>query len=975
MAKELLRLEDYQSVQILGLEPKDRQPHDYLRLVAKIFNSFRNIDPEVTVSSYLSGFVTNIIDIGDAFKFMIEKGTCYIDDQFIGFTEDVSFTKEKSFFINNLDYFLVLKYQYSTQYPGPVPIFDFTTENGFDSSHMLKILKFKVEGTGLLTKAIAYPQNLDNLYMENFPRLFELLENKVVNSLEIMKYQFYKIKLEELYVNTQEPQRSCKSGDVVYLDTVDKTYKPARACNKRLDKALGIYLYNPTNNDHIIVTSGLIDFSKEFELDSSNITLENLEAGRSYYLLDGCTETNYEYENAYGKEVAGKISTRFFPGTVIVGYAIDNTNFMIDFNYSAEMNVKNILEIIGLPEEYADRFEIFFNYYIAVESKERLTELEAILQIRKGTLIEDLDAKITEVQDREAKTVLDLGIYNNTNLVPTVTDTDLKLYFDNFFDSLSTSRGESILSDSIINKGILFVPAFKAMINECITELQTIVTSLNGVSSITVPASYYFTNEIDLPSIIAGIPNQRSSTGTLEEYPLQTIRDWAIADLIPIKRAKMRTHVIAERPQFYADANDSTITATTIAHRAQPSTYNTVVDRVAKAGHASLAQVNISRSVVDYDPMDTLEWGNNVVQTYKTNTDILITSINNIIGIFTNILPKLDSVLEEINNLDATALRSSSSVDTEYSFINYIDSMKKFLFDRGYNDASNLPDQISALVGQAELIDRAGLYSTNNKNSHMTSLFKISDNVYRVDYCAKQFQHIIQENIIPYIEQLSSQSTHTSTMDTAITKINTYITERNTFESTKYDKYQIFTASKLLEDKATLERIQLQAEVDKALSDLSIINNITLPSFETQVQELDSTLLSRIKEESSIHEIFYLSNYERKIYNYTYITLRLRLKYKNKKVIENNIQIISDKLFLLKNEPIPDYELIIKLEGTQLAYQSILNTLNEEMKSMIAEYNDIRINQFGIAPIEEGDEDFDDGGFANPDLDCFASTM
>ena len=71
MAKELLRLEDYQSVQILGLEPKDRQPHDYLRLVAKIFNSFRNIDPEVTVSSYLSGFVTNIIDIGDAFKFII----------------------------------------------------------------------------------------------------------------------------------------------------------------------------------------------------------------------------------------------------------------------------------------------------------------------------------------------------------------------------------------------------------------------------------------------------------------------------------------------------------------------------------------------------------------------------------------------------------------------------------------------------------------------------------------------------------------------------------------------------------------------------------------------------------------------------------------------------------------------------------------------------------------------------------------
>ncbi len=973
--KELLRLEDYNEVQILGLEPKDRQPHDYLRMVAKIFNSFKNIDPEVTVSSYLSGFVTNILDVGDAFRYNIEKGTCYIDDQFIGFTEDVSFTKEKSFFVNNLDYFLVLKYQYSTQFPGPVPQFDFTTENGFDPAHMLKILKFKVEGTGLLAKAIAYPQNLDNLYMENFPKLFELLESKVVESMDIMKYQFYKVNLEELYVNTLEPTRSCKSGDIVYLDTVDKTYKPARACNKRLDKAVGIYLYNPTNNDHMIITAGLVDFSKDFLLDPSNLILENLEAGRSYYLLDGCTETNYEYETAAGKEVAGKMSTRFYPGTVIVGYAIDNTNFMIDFNYSAEMNIQNIMEIIGMPEEYSERFEVFYNYYIATESKERLTELEAILQIRKGTLIENLDDKITEVQDKEDQTLLELNVYNSVTMSPTVTDANLRTYFDNFFDSLGASQGEDILTDSIIYKGQQFVPAFKDMINECITALNGIITVLNGVDSITTPGSYYFTNDDDLISIQSGKPNQRSASGNLEDYDLQTIRDWAIADLIRIKRAQILTHTIAERPLFYAADADNVITTTVIAHKAQPSNYNSLVERVAKSGHAEIAQDNINRSAVDYLTGDTLQWGNNVVQTYKTNTTTMKTALGNIVNKFTAMLSKLDAVLIEINNLDASGLTDSANTSTPLSFMNHINSLKDYLFDRTYNDAGNLPDQISALVGQAELIDRADLYSTSNKNSHMSALFKISDNVYRVDYCAKQFQHILQENIIPYINQLTSQSNHTTVMDTAITKMNTYITERNTYETTMYSKFQLYTEAKMQEDKSVLDRIQLQAEVDKAVSDLSVINTITLPGFTTQILELDSTLLARINEETSIHEIFYLSNHERKIYNYTYITLRLRLKYKNQVVISNNILIISDKLFLLKNEPIPDYELIIKLEGAQLAYQSILNTLNEEIRSMVFEYNDIRANQFGIEPIVEGDENFDDGGFANPDLDCFASTM
>jgi len=970
MAKEILRLEDYQSIQILGLEPKDRQPHDYLRMIAKIFNSFKNIDPEVTLSTYLSGFVSTIVDLGDTYRFNIEKGTGFVDDQFIGFTDGVILDKPKAHFVNGLDYFLVLKYQYTNQFPGNVPQFDFSTENGFDPAHMLKILKFKIDGTGNLAKAIAYPQNLDKQYMDNFGKLFELLESKVVQSMDIMKYQFYKVQLEELYVDTVNNNRSTRSGDIVYLDTVDKLYKPARACNKRLDKAIGVYLYNPINDDHIIATAGIIDFDKDFNIDDSNNILLNLEAGRSYYLLDGCTETNYPYETAEAKKVAGKMSSRFFPGTVRAGFAIDNTTFMLDFDYSADMNIKNILEIIGLPEEFHDRYQIFYNYYLSLESRDRLQELSDTLNIAKNDLIEELDTKITDISVQEGKTTVKENVYLSDTLVTTVTDNDLLEAFNEFFNSQVTSQSEAALSDAIIFKSQEFIPMYENLIDVVVVNLTAIKTIVDGIQNITVPSNYYFQNSNDLINIISGIPNARDNNGNLNEYAFETIEDWAIPNLNALDRIATLTHSVAERPKFYAADVDTTITATNIAHSVQP-TYNTKSARAAKSGHASLATVNIIRNQVDYNQTDTKIWGVNVVETLKTNGSILSSSLDTIIGTFNNVKDNMSGVLTNINNKDIDELKINVDSSNSLSFIDKLEGLNTYLFDKSFNN-NNIIDQIGKVISQSELLTRADIYNNATKNALVSALFKIADNVYSIDFSGKQLRNIILGNVIPYLENLDD-TTFSTNIDIATTKMNQYITDRNNYETSKFQKFQDYSTELSLEDKMNLERIELQRILDDLINTLNIMDTITIPELNNEVTSLDDTLLARINEERSIHSIFYLSDHERTIYNYTYITLRLRLKYKNKVVIENNVSIISDKLFLLKNEPIPDYELITRLESTQLSYQSILNVLNEEVEAMVVEYNMIRTKSFGIEPIVVGDTEFDDGGYANTDLDGFAS--
>jgi hypothetical protein len=261
-------LDDYKDVEILGLEPSSRAPNDYLRLTAKVFNSFKPIDPTKTISSYITGLETTvqkqIVDGENVLEFNVLRGSCFVDDQFVAFTDDIVYQIPISKLVNNVDYYLVVYYQYSNQCLYNPAILDYVAVSRYDESTMFNIIQFKMDGFDL----VVYPQNLDDRFIENYSRLFQLVSDQAMDLFKINAYQGETIKANKLYVNNNSPEYSTKSGDVVFLD-IDGLYKPARSCNRKIDKAIGVYVYNPSNGVHTIITNGIVDFSNQFELDNS----------------------------------------------------------------------------------------------------------------------------------------------------------------------------------------------------------------------------------------------------------------------------------------------------------------------------------------------------------------------------------------------------------------------------------------------------------------------------------------------------------------------------------------------------------------------------------------------------------------------------------------------------------------------------------------------------------------------------------
>ena len=114
MSFEVETYKDYEKIERLGLLPTDRDPSAWLRMVARVFAAYKEVDVEKSIVAYISGFwILNkdSIDDGDNWKFVIQKGTCFIDDQFIGFTDDIIYKYPKIKLIPGNHYWLVLKYK------------------------------------------------------------------------------------------------------------------------------------------------------------------------------------------------------------------------------------------------------------------------------------------------------------------------------------------------------------------------------------------------------------------------------------------------------------------------------------------------------------------------------------------------------------------------------------------------------------------------------------------------------------------------------------------------------------------------------------------------------------------------------------------------------------------------------------------------------------------------------------------------
>lgn len=472
------------SIQVRGLDPNSRDPHSYLKMVAKTFSAFKETSLSSRTISYIHGLTvdymfidkSNYVDylsVEDALRYLdtgkkyhvfrVNPGACFIDDQFIEFSKPAIFLFEKpvddrpidlaedltnpSFdgqaikLFKNLKYKIVIEYQWLEQYPVEKARIKIVADEasydnlnypyfkvaGFNTDNDGNIIRSEPEVFSNITGAelqalvdeqdlvsitnsdnsISYykrgvdPQQLSKKYIDNYKSLFANMQDQmytIFNNAGLSKSTFNVIENTDIEIGL-------KSGTMVYFDQRDNLYKPAKSSRQKVDKVIGLYLYDYHNDTHIVFFGGMIDLDpdnvliglkfkklvRETTVDGEKILtfqnrygltynhpLVNLEVGNHYYLEDDSRYfTNsllmYDLENYIEWDTRGFISTRHFPGAVNVGYAVDRTKLLLNINSSNEVDWENAVDLYGNHKLFSDEFQSVYSFY---SNQVKITKLE-----------------------------------------------------------------------------------------------------------------------------------------------------------------------------------------------------------------------------------------------------------------------------------------------------------------------------------------------------------------------------------------------------------------------------------------------------------------------------------------------------------------------------------------------------------------------------------------------------------------------
>jgi len=916
MAVELNTQEDYKQVERLGLLPTDRDPSAWLRMVARVFAAYKEIDITKSIAAYISGFwILNkdSIDDGLNWKFVIQKGTCFIDDQFIGFTDDIIFKYPKIKLIPGNTYWLVLKYKWSYEFDYNLATFDVIFPTQFIEGEMLRIAEFKININGTLT---LQPQDLDDQYASNFKKLFELAAEKIIDSLDLVKYHY------EVY-NPEDNKFdiTCKSGDFVYLDYITGTYKPARACTKRFDKAVGIYLYNQSNNKQYVIYNGIVDFSDpRWKIDDSRNYLLALEPGTSYYLRDGCTEDSVNYD----KTTLGMITTAFYPGTVRVGYAIDHTRMFIRLDYTSELNVQNLLELFGDNERFTQRYQDFYKYYsliaelqFLVSQKDLLQGLLKSIEDDLNTLNNDLLTSTTNLASAKSTYENKIDDYNNTinNYLSNIDSnfntikTQLLQQYSKELDTLKETNYYPIFKNKVdliietIDEKMTAFDDFKSLAENEVDNIigisiGDIITNLDKIKNISIILSQIFNN--DILNI-----NYTDSSGATKILTIQSLNK-LLNDLILNRSAGLtsyQTNIQSLKDLISTFINDLNLYKTNYKNNFI-NLYNLfLTTHIYKDTDIilNLSTINFDKAILSLGVSTS-----NCLSTFPAPNDSKYTTY--------------------VNDSQISGRIYSGKIDETDS--NYANTSKSFT------------DNVNILFGKLNDIFK----SINNLNQILNYFYKLAD------YYLNKGQLLIKDYVS--VDLLNNNK------DTLYDSLNDLYNAKSNLEKNKIKN------ETLLYYKDHLNQYYL--ELNNKLTD----NLTRTAEVSAEISQTQALLGEVIDEEKPVKSIFSISNYQRIIYNYSYLTQRLKIKYFERSKVENDIEILNNKLIDLYSQPVPNMGLINDLENLKASFEALLNEINFEISTMTEEYNKIRTSFLGLDPIAENDPNFDPGKYAVTDLDC-----
>ncbi len=359
------------SVQTRGLDPNARDPHDYLKLVAKTFSAFKETTIQDPTISYIYGLTVDymyidkqasvpfldaadqlLIDPQSKYHVLrINPGACFIDDQFVEFdypsiflfdlptdnrpntlVDDVtnpSFLNQNIKLFRNLKYKIIIEYKWIQQYPvqkARIKIVVDEPSYDFDNFPYFKLASFNVDNAGNIIKSA--PEVYSNIQEDVLAEMVSAGEIvSITNSDNSISY----------YKRGIDPQQLSKK----YIDNY-----------KSLFSNLQDQMYNVFNQAGLGKSTFLVIENNEIQIGLNSGTMVYFDQRDSVYkpALSSRQKTDkviglYLYDNINDTHII------FFSGLV----DLDPDNVLIGLQYKKlvrETDTNGITQILTFTNRY-----------------------------------------------------------------------------------------------------------------------------------------------------------------------------------------------------------------------------------------------------------------------------------------------------------------------------------------------------------------------------------------------------------------------------------------------------------------------------------------------------------------------------------------------------------------------------------------------------------------------------------------------
>ena len=477
--------------------------------------------------------------------FKIKAGACLIDDQLIDIYEDTYYIFKNTDFLPGTKYGIVVEYDYIEQRQDNVARFRFidydslhfprkddkhtvscdfkdisldgnnsTTEFSGKPGLLIATFATSIDGDadnkdrqiiqsspavpGSLVPGID-PQYLSKLYIQNYKLLFEYFGNQsraIYSAMGLTGSNFIAVAPQQIY-KSKDPAKSAeedlRSGDMCYFDEETNTYKRSIASRQRFSKVVGLYLNEYNEGNHLIYTSGVVTcdaIKHNLPYDHQLLTMI---PGSNYFLEDAASlfDTQNQIrtiDNYVLADSSGRISNRYYPGSVRVGYATACNQIVLDIDHAAEVGTQNLLSLFGTYDEYKKEYMANDKVIDLETTNDNLAaqnfKLKTLVAESKKMLGEDLAANVnafcTNYSDPSISYEFTYLLYNilikyfhNGFDAKSIYETDLELTSMDM-SAFSVSQQTDIQTKILEYKNLKNI---KNLLNESISDVTILLTA------------------------------------------------------------------------------------------------------------------------------------------------------------------------------------------------------------------------------------------------------------------------------------------------------------------------------------------------------------------------------------------------------------------------------------------------------------------------------------------------------------------